>query len=270
MRVVTHGALSVISAFATGIGSAVGIDQPMEVTFDGQYASNSLMIKKTISFLNRRFHRFYLPGINVKSEIPEAAGFKTSSALTGAIVCGYLHHFDIDLKDVASITAECSRANGSSITGALDDAVACLHGGLSLTDNSADRIILNRRVQKSSVIIAWPTNRKRNTVKIVNSDLTVYSPSIERLRRIVEHRDFKDAMVINGMVYGMHFGLDRKVIRYFLSKGASHCSGTGKGPGIFAFFDDPVGGRRAMKEFSFKNYKVRETTLSNTRYRVVE
>lgn len=268
MKVITHGALSVISAFASGIGSAVGIDQAMEVTFDGNYADNPVVIKKTLSALNKMFRRGYLPGIQVVSEIPRTAGFKTSSALTGAIVCGYLHHFGLKEQDAALLTAECSRANGTSVTGALDDANACLKGGLSLTDNFADKIIMDRKIDETSVIIAWPSGRRRNTVKSADPVLRRYSPSIGRLKQIVESGDFRDAMVLNGLVYGMHFNLDLRVLRYFYSMGATHSCGTGKGPGIFAFFSDPKLEEAALKEFRFQNYKIKMAKLSNAPYKV--
>lgn len=266
MKVVTHGALSVISAFATGIGSSVGIGLTMEVSFGNDYSANPRMIRKTLSALNRMFGKEFFPGIQVVSEIPRSAGFKTSSALTGAIVCGYLSHFGLEEEDTPYITAKCSRENRTSLTGALDDAWASLNGGLVLTNNTQDKIIEKRNVEEKSVLIAWPANIRRNTVKSADPAVKKFAPSVSRLPPIVESGDFRDSMVLNGLIYGMHFGLDQKVLRYFYSHGATHCSNTGKGPGIFAFFDDQRLEKTAVAEFEFPNYKIRSTKLSNEQY----
>lgn len=266
MKVVTHGALSVISAFATGIGSSIGIGLTMEVSFGSNYSANPRMIRKTLSALNRMFGKEFLPGIQVLSEIPRAAGFKTSSALTGAIVCGYLNHFGLETDDAPYITAKCSRENHTSVTGALDDAWASLNGGLVLSNNTQDKIIEKRNVEEKSVVIAWPTNVRRNTVKTTDPAIKKFAPSMGRLPPIVESGDFRDSMVLNGLICGMHFGLDQKILRYFYSHGATHCSNTGKGPGIFAFFDDSGLEQVAVAEFEFPNYMIRTTKLSNEHY----
>lgn len=268
MKVTTHGALSVISAFATGLGSSVGIDLPMEVTFGKEGAQNSAVVSDTLDYLNLKFGTEFSPKITIKSPIPRAAGFKSSSALTGAIVCGYLHNFEMSKGNAALLTAECSRANRTSITGALDDAYASVNGGLAMTDNTTNRVLYSHRVDESSCIIAWPKNVKRNTYKTASEDLTSLSPAIRALEPLVLKGDFRISMVLNGWIYGMRFGFNPEVVSYFYSMGASHCSQTGKGPGVFAFFDDASLEKEAFEEFNIEGYRIGRTKLSNRALKV--
>ncbi len=268
MKVITHGGISVISAFSDGIGSAIGIDLPMEIELLESQRRNSIAVEKTLDYLNRRYGSNYHPYVRIRSNIPRSTGLKSSSALTLAIVLGYLNSFDLDMADAATLAAVCSRENGTSITGALDDISCALYGGVTLTDNRLDRIILRHPVKERPILICYPKYERRTTSKIDISSIKRAGPSIKPLRALVEGGFYYEAMALNGLIHGNIFGYDHDVLSYLLQSGSVYASISGKGPAMFAVYDKQDLRDDALRDFPGKRYELVATRFSNAAAKV--
>ncbi len=268
MRVITRSGLSAISAFATGIGAAVGIDLKMEVTFHDT-GKNDRNISRSLEYLNGKYRKNYFPGIEVRSDIPPSVGLKSSSALTAAIVLGFLGYNELDETTAAVDAAECSRYNGTSITGALDDISASLWGGLNITDNAMDSILLHKKLAERKILVAWPLGSKRKTVDLDLTGLNAIAPAVSSLRKLLDLNMLYEAMVLNGMYHASVLGFDRTLVKYFLASGARYVSFSGKGPAVFAIFEDDGKMREAAEAFNLQGYSLRPSKISNKKAEVI-
>ncbi|EQD31442.1 shikimate kinase, partial [mine drainage metagenome] len=168
-----------------------------------------------------------------------------------------------DVADAAAIAAVCSRENGTSITGALDDISCALYGGVTLTDNRLDRIILRHPVMERPILICYPKYERRITSRIDISSIRRAGPSIKPLRALVEGGFYYEAMVLNGLIHGSIFGYDHHVLSYLLQSGSEYASISGKGPAMFAVYDKQDLLDDALRRFSRKGYELVATRFSN-------
>jgi shikimate kinase len=265
LKVTTHGGLSVISAFATGIGSAIGVNLPLSVEFLDKERKNSIAIEKTFNMLNSMYGMEYHPYVRVISRIPRSVGLKSSSALTLAVVLGFLHYHEKDVSDAPAIAAKCSRANGTSITGAIDDVYCAMYGGVTLTDNNKDMMLIHHPVKEREVLICYPKNIKRVTTNIDQLSIKNAANSFVSMRKLVEDGFYYEAMVLNGMIMGNIMGYDRAILSYLLGSGATYASISGKGPAMFAMYDNHEDLINAARNFPVKRYEVVITRLSNAK-----
>jgi shikimate kinase len=265
LKVTTHGGLSVISAFANGIGSAIGVNLSLSVEFLDKESKNSDAIEKTLERLNRIYRMEYHPHVRVRSKIPRSVGLKSSSALTLAIVLGFFHYHEKDLSDAPAVAAECSRANGTSITGAIDDVYCAMYGGVTLTDNNRDKMLIHHPVKEREVLVCYPKNIRRVTSMIDQASIKNAAGSFLPLRKLVEDGFYYEAMVLNGLIMGNIMGYDREILSYLLRSGANYASISGKGPAMFAIYDDHEDFINAARNFPEKRYEVVMTKLSNAK-----
>ncbi|MFQ5891937.1 MAG: shikimate kinase, partial [Candidatus Methanofastidiosia archaeon] len=82
----SFGAITIVSALASGKGCALGIDLPVEVEVE---LERGKFERKTLSdfCIEEVFSHFdvsYKPRVRIESEIPLARGLKSSSALANA------------------------------------------------------------------------------------------------------------------------------------------------------------------------------------------
>ena len=265
MKVTTHGGLSVISAFANGIGAAIGVNLPLDVEFLDHDRKNSIAIEKTLDLLNRMYGMEYHPYVRIRSRIPRAVGLKSSSALTLAVVLGFFHYHEKDLAEVPAVAAKCSRANGTSLTGAIDDIYCALYGGVTLTDNNKDEMLIHRPVKERDVLVCYPKNVRRVTSKLDQASIKNAANSFEPLRGLVEDGFYYEAMVLNGLILGNILGYNSEILSYLQRSGATYSSISGKGPAMFAIYDNHEDLINAARNFPSRRYEVIMTRLSNTK-----
>jgi len=155
---VATGAITLVNALATGIGSAVGIGlrvhAEIELHPSGSHGkwdirvpdhSRTPLVEGALTEALLR----YAPGssgrasLALDSEIPPARGLKSSSAVSSAIVLAVARATDRDADplEVARLSAAVSRSTGVSATGALDDALASLAPGVVVTNNVEETLL---------------------------------------------------------------------------------------------------------------------------------
>jgi len=152
------GAITIVNALPTGIGCALGVGlfAEAEVTLHPSSRGGSVELHVApesrtplVDAAVRGALRQYAPGepltveLEIRCEIPPARGLKSSSAVASAIALAVAHarFCAPSALEVALLSAEVSRTSGVSATGALDDALAGLAGGIVITDNLLGRLI---------------------------------------------------------------------------------------------------------------------------------
>ena len=170
---ISGGALSIVNAIASGFGAAFGISLSTKAEVrEGNRVS--LRINGTAApayFAEALLERFNsvspqkLSGaaVSVESDIPQSAGLKSSSAAANAILSAFADEAGVTLSPdtILRAGALASLDAGVSVTGAFDDAAACLLGGAVFTDNRRMEIL--RRIPVSedlTAVIALPADYK--------------------------------------------------------------------------------------------------------------
>ncbi len=269
-RAETYSAVSVVNALSTGRGSTVAIDLKCVSEMRIEHTSNDRsrgrvaissgnrdvngLIPKCIDygfkFLNKirsgllEDYGHYSISVRIASEIPPACGLKSSSAVSTAVVNSLFRLFidDPDPKDVLDVSCRASKDSGASITGAYDDAAACLLGGLVLTDNSKFRILKHANVPESignTVLLLIPPRAKRKfTSSIDRSAYTHFRRESGDAFQYALKGDLPQAMFLNSMVQSLALRYSLRPVLDAILEGATAAGISGKGPAIFAFCRD--------------------------------
>ena len=267
-QALSHGAISILNAFPTGKGGALGVDlwTRAKVTLKegpGQTSgfissdpleSNNLIVavvRKTLEHYGyeRKFHG----KVTTSSNIPTAVGLKSSSAAANAVALATVSALGEQQDDdrLVAIGVEASVESGVSLTGAYDDSFASYHGGAVLTDNDrkkAERILT---VPQDIRILILVPPRKTQTGQL---DRTRFSP----IRRISElayseasNGHLWDAITLNGLAVASILGEDPRPALSAIEAGALGAGLSGKGPAVAAIVDEnslkPV--RQAFEKF---------------------
>ncbi len=265
IRVRVNGGLSVLSAFANCHGAAFSIELPMIVEVSksdiDKFSNDS--IKRTVDFTRKLFDINDKFIIDIKSIIPEANGLKSSSAMTLSIILGILKIENINFNDhkLLKIAAQASKYNNTSITGAFDDLCSIYYGGFCYTDNKNMKIIRRSSMDYVPIAIAY-SSKNRLTRNIKKIDFKNLSKKIGIIENLIRNGMIFDAMEMNGYLYGSILGADYNVISYFLESGAIYSSQSGKGPAIYAIFNDNRTRKRALDNFNL-DYNIIRTRPSN-------
>jgi shikimate kinase len=219
-RAVAPAAGTVLNALATGTGSAFAIDAETtsEVRLDprseevvGEIAdapdADTGLVERCVELVVSRFGDGEGGHVRTESEVPMAAGLKSSSAAANATVLAALDGLDvavgergeIDHLDACRIGVEAARDAGVTVTGAFDDASASMCGGLTVTDNTRDELLAHETVDWD-VLVYTPPERA------FSADADV--AACERLAPVADHvadlaldGAYGLAMTLNGFAF---------------------------------------------------------------------
>lgn len=249
---VAYGAITVINAFATGIGAAIGVDLKVEVYikksletrietyYRGKPLSLDLGLVKKILDIFRDIHGFKdRVKVYIDSEIPPEKGLKSSSAVANALILALYDYLDIEFgeREILELNVSASLKSGVSLTGALDDAAASLIGGLVVTDNIGRRILLHKDIGEYDVLITYP-ERRIATSSFRDVDFSPIKGLIHDITNLLLEGEWETAMTLNGFVYTVFLGYDTKPIHLALRGGVEAVSLSGKGPAYAAVTGD--------------------------------
>lgn len=258
-----------ISAFSTGFGAAASINLETSITLgSGSIKERNPVVIKTLEFLESKFGKRLDYSLKIESEIPMGVGLKSSSALTSAIVLAYLKANDISIQEPAAVTAEASIYNHTSATGAIDDASCSIYGGLCISDNIKNRILKRVEMKDIGLLICWPKHIKRNSYEMTHEKMSVLGRSVNGLMKLLDSGNVYETMALNGLIHGSFLGSDFNPCGKMYSLGASYSSFSGKGPAVFAIFEDNDTLLKAKEKFDMVDYEIVETRFSNRPARV--
>ena len=262
------GAGTVLNALATGQGSAFAIDVETTATVElaadaatvtGEIAgapdADTRLIERCVERVVDRFGDGEGGTVATDSEVPMAAGLKSSSAAANATVLATLDALGVDVVetdapesdadvagddaianiDACRIGVNAARDVGVTITGAFDDASASMLGGVVVTDNTADELLAHD-TREWAVLVWTPPERAYSA-----------DADVDRCENVTEMADlvaelaldgrFGEAMTVNGLAYSaaLDFDTDPAV------EAMPHCHGvslSGTGPSVVAVGDE--------------------------------
>ena len=248
---VSHGAITIVNAMATGRGAALGVGLKTHVTIaltnrPGVFIArnlsdpreNSQLAKTTAQSVFRRFgvDKRFGAVIETDSNIPIAVGLKSSSAASNAIALASLRAIGKKFNDleVVRLGVKASFRAGVTLTGAFDDATACYFGGVVVTDNEKRRILKRFRPKGRLRVLIHVPKTKKYTRDVDRDSFISIKSIIQAVHRSALRGDYWNSMTLNGLTYSMALGYDTETATTAIDSGALAAGLTGKGPAVAA------------------------------------
>jgi shikimate kinase len=241
------GAATILNAIATWKGAAFGIclktSAEVELNSSGCIRGevpgvDTRLIERCVELVLERFGLDYGAVARTWSEIPIASGLKSSSTAANATVLATLDALDeeMDPIEAAKIGVAAAHDAGVTITGALDDALASMLGGVVVTDNG-NMELLKRQELESSVLLLVPDRRLFSIDTDVRRSRLI-APLADIAFDLAMQGDFGRAMTLNGFIYCGALGLPIKPLLIAMDAGAWGVSLSGTGPAYAALIDE--------------------------------
>ncbi|MBP1912801.1 shikimate kinase [Thermococcus stetteri] len=252
MRASASSAVTVVNAFATGIGSAIGIDLwtrakvklagegiEGEIRVRGERVDDFRLIKVVVDVFREKAGEDFGVRFKIESEIPIGMGLKSSSAVANALSKALTDALGLDMEDLDVIKAgvEGAKRAGVTITGAFDDACASYFGSLWVTDNRSMKVLLRSEVEPVPVVVLLP-GETLLTESLSGKDFSSIKPYVEEAVRLVLGGEWRKAALINGLLYSTYLGHSIEPFRIALERKAV-VGLSGKGPAMFAVTEEP-------------------------------
>ncbi|MFD1594942.1 shikimate kinase [Haloplanus litoreus] len=282
------GAGTVLNALATGVGSAFAIDAETTArvelddtdTVDGEIAGapdgDTRLIRRCVERVVERFGDGQGGSVRTVSEVPMAAGLKSSSAAANATVLATLSALDVPVADSSGpdddpdddgridregacrIGVRAARDAGVTVTGAFDDASASMLGGVTVTDNDADDLLHHEAVEWD--VLVWTPATRAFSADADVARCAQVAPMARLVADLALDGRYGAAMTVNGLAFSaaLDFPTDPAV------EAMPHAAGvslSGTGPSIVA-----VGERDDLEQVR-DNWNQREgdTWMTTTR-----
>ncbi|WP_435347175.1 shikimate kinase [Haloarchaeobius sp. HRN-SO-5] len=212
-RAVAPAAGTVLNALATGRGAAFAIDLETTATVDldgsGEYRgevadapdADTALVERCAELAVVEWGDGEGATVRTESEVPMAAGLKSSSAAANATVLATADALGVDPDPLSAcrIGVKAARDAGVTVTGAFDDASASMLGGVTVTDNDRDELLAHEPVDWN-VLVWWPDARSFSA-----------DADVERCRRVAPLADlvtdlaldgrYGEAMTVNGFAF---------------------------------------------------------------------
>ncbi|WP_049942143.1 shikimate kinase [Haloterrigena turkmenica] len=221
-RAVAPAAGTVLNALATGTGSAFAIDlettATVELTDDGeidaeitgQPDADTTLIKRCVAMtLAEHADAAGLDAstvgarVRTDSEVPMAAGLKSSSAAANATVLATLDALEIadtvDRIDACRLGVRAARDAGVTATGAFDDASASMLGGVTVTDNTTDELLARETVDWDALVYTPPEQSFSADADI--SACERVAPMADLVAELALDGRYGEAMTVNGFAF---------------------------------------------------------------------
>ena len=238
----SYGAISVMNAIPCGIGSTIGIGLRTEAVFED---SDDIMITlidrpETSSELAetcvRRAREAIGQGaddgyhLEIRTDIPPSMGLKSSSSVCNAVISAVLDAYGERMEplDIIRLGVGCAKECGVTITGAFDDACGCGLGGLVVTDNTKNELLLRKEIPEYDAVICIPdTMIPKNKVPVgrYRELREIYEKMVPKIEK-----GYLEVLTENGRcveeIIGRTDGLSEKAMK----AGALAAGITGTGP----------------------------------------
>ncbi|MGM0591203.1 MAG: shikimate kinase [Halobacteriota archaeon] len=234
-RAAALGAGTVLNALATGLGSAFAIDAETTAvvdlddsdgvvgTIDEAPHADTDLIERCVSLVTERYGDGEGGTVRTESDVPMAAGLKSSSAAANATVLATLDALGIEVVDetggeVARVvephdtdTATVSRIEacrlgvtaarevGVTATGAFDDASASMLGGVTVTNNRADELLSREAVDWD--VLVWTPPEQAFSADADVARCQQVAPVAELVADLALEGRYGEAMSVNGLAF---------------------------------------------------------------------
>ncbi|HXW67238.1 MAG TPA: shikimate kinase [Thermoplasmata archaeon] len=249
---VSTGAITIVNALPTGIGSAAGIELAVRAELELRPSGSSerwdvriepptrtpLVIESLSESL-----RCFAPGssgqgeLSLASEVPVARGLKSSSAVSSAVALAVARATDASVgpTDIAAISARASIAAGVSATGAFDDALAGLTSGIVVTDNERRTRLAAIPLDPDLRVAVYIPEQTHAAAPDLHARLAREHEAGRRAAAASLRGDWVEAMRQNSELVERALGYDYAAARArLLDAGALACGVSGLGPALAA------------------------------------
>ncbi|WP_158056609.1 shikimate kinase [Halorussus halophilus] len=211
---------TVLNALACGKGSAFAIDAETtaEVTLDdsgtvsGEVAedpdADTRLVERCVELAVAEYgetavNEQFGGHVRTESEVPMAAGLKSSSAAANATVLATLDALgvtgDVSREDACRLGVRAARDVGVTVTGAFDDASASMLGGVTVTDNRTDELLAREEI--SWDVLVWTPPERAYSADADASRCERIAPVAELVADLALDRRYADAMTVNGFAF---------------------------------------------------------------------
>ena len=245
VEAIVHGAVSIVSAIATGNGATLGIDTfvktrlevkdgtGIHITSDNKTISSRLINKVIENIIPKQQLEKVKLELDFQSNIPTGYGLKSSSAISTVVslVCSKAIKKKLTDEEILKIGVDSSLQTKVSITGAYDDACACYYGGFNVTNNyKRDLIFRGNAPSNLQATIFLPKSRKRGNVKKLKN----FKPAFEKAWELAKNHDYWNASILNGLATSSILNSNPELLFQLMEKGAISATISGNGPSIVA------------------------------------
>ena len=213
---------TVINALATGRGAAFAIDRETTATvelggrdvtgeIDGAPDADTRLIERCVELVVAEYGDGEGAGVQTESEIPMAAGLKSSSAAANATVLATLDALGVAASDerddsaavsreaAARLGVRAARDVGVTVTGAFDDASASMLGGVTVTDNTSDELLARETVAWD--VAVWTPDERAFSADADAARCERVAPIIEVATDLALAGEYERAMTLNGLAF---------------------------------------------------------------------
>lgn len=242
------GAGTIVNAFATGRGAAFGVAYAVRarvrpaprfrVLSNGRplSAAEARLAVESVKAAHRALDQGGALEIQIRSDIPPRRGLKSSSAVSVAVVRATADEAGRRLSHarVLDAAAEAGLRSRTSLTGAYDDAAACLLGGVVLTDNHRRKILGTDRLPKDLVALVHTPTRTIATGGLRRAAFRGIADLIRGAWKLAAQGRYREAMLINTAAYAPLLRVDPQFTFAALAGGAHAAGLSGKGPAEIA------------------------------------
>ena len=242
-------AATVLNALATGTGSAFAIDvyTTAEVTLTdsneitgeiaGEPGTDTTLIERCVELTVAEYGSAEWSGghVRTESEIPIASGLKSSSAAANATVLATLDALgltdEVDRIDATRLGVRAAREVGVTVTGAFDDASASMLGGVTITDNTNDR--LRSQEPFDFDVLVWTPPEQSFSADADVSRCRRVAQTAAVVAELAKAGRYGEAMTINGFAFSAALSMPTEPMIEALSDVAG-VSVSGTGPSVVA------------------------------------
>jgi shikimate kinase len=281
-RAAALGAGTVLNALATGTGAAFGIDVETRATVDLDPAADGVageiaedpaadteLIERCVSLATDRWGDGEGGTVRTDSDVPLAAGLKSSSAAANATVlatCDALGlvvgddgrasddavgdggrasddavgddpddpAVDVTRLEACRLGVRAAREVGVTVTGAFDDATASMLGGVTVTDNDADELRARETVDWD--VLVWTPPERAYSADADVARCEAVAPMADLVTDLVLDGRYGEAMTVNGLAFSAALGFDADPAVEAMPH-ATAVSLSGTGPSVVAVAD---------------------------------
>ncbi|MDZ5812621.1 shikimate kinase [Halorubrum sp. AD140] len=265
-RAAALGAGTVLNALATGTGAAFGIDvetrasvalDPSAEAVSGTIAevpdADTALIERCVSLATDRWGDGEGGTVRTDSDVPLAAGLKSSSAAANATVlatCDALGltvgdegdragdaadpAVDVTRLEACRLGVRAAREAGVTVTGAFDDATASMLGGVTVTDNGSDDLRSRETVDWD--VLVWTPPERAYSADADVARCEAVARMADLVADLALDGRYAEAMTVNGLAFSAALGFDADPAVEAMSH-ATGVSLSGTGPSVVAVAD---------------------------------
>ncbi|ELZ26127.1 shikimate kinase [Halogeometricum pallidum JCM 14848] len=279
-RAVALGAGTILNALSTGFGSAFAIDAETSATVElddsgtvtGSVAedvdADTRLIERCVELAAERYgdgdDGEYGGTVRTESDVPMAAGLKSSSAAANATVLATADALgaDPDRTEACRIGVQAARDAGVTVTGAFDDASASMLGGATVTNNDADELLSREPVGWD--VLVWTPDERAYSADADAAACANVAPMAELVAELALDGRYAEAMTVNGLAFSAALGFPADPAVEAMPHAAG-VSLSGTGPSVVAVADRDADGDPLERVRDRWAEREGETWLTTTR-----